>query len=105
VARFPFNDPVQLRVRPLRDPNGDWLRIYVPFPGHALWLRTWEAQVGRNKLCLLDTNDPANRPADRTVTSELYIGNAELRLQQEIILGIGGYRFFARAGSNSKSAT
>jgi starch phosphorylase len=98
VARFPFNDPVQLPVRPLRDRNGDWLRIHVPFPGHALWIRTWEAQVGRNKLYLLDTNDPANPPADRTITSELYIGNAELRLQQEIVLGIGGYRVLRALG-------
>ena len=98
VARFPFNDPVQLPVRPLRDRAGDWLRIQVQFPGHTLWIRTWEAQVGRAKLYLLDTNDPANSPADRTITGELYVGNPEVRLQQEIVLGIGGYRVMRALG-------
>ena len=92
VALYPFNDPGQLPIRPLRDKNGDWLRIKFLAPGYALWIRAWEAQVGRRKLYLLDTNDPANLPAYRTITSELYGGGPELRLRQEIVLGVVGWR-------------
>jgi len=91
-ALYPFNDPDQLPVRPLRDANGGWLRFTIPFPGCELWLRAWEVQVGLVKLLLLDTNDPANIPEFRGITSELYGGGPELRLRQEHVLGIGGWR-------------
>ena len=89
---YPYNDPGQLPVMPVRDQNGEWLRIRIDFPGGVLWLRAWEAIVGRVKLYLLDSNDPINSPPDRGITSELYGGGPELRLQQEIVLGIGGWR-------------
>lgn len=92
------NDPGQLPILPLRKPDGEWLRIKVEFPGHAVWLRTWEVQVGRVRLFLLDSNDVANYPAHRGITSELYGGGHELRLQQEIILGIGGWRLLEALG-------
>src|SRR5690348_12963467 len=62
LAQYPFNDPGQLPIRPLRNQDGDWVRIKFLLPGYALWIRAWEAQVGRRKLYLLDTNDPANLP-------------------------------------------
>jgi len=89
---FPYNDPGQLPIMPLRQPNGEWLRLEVALPGHPVWLRAWQVQVGRVKLYLLDSNDAANFPAHRAITSELYGGGSELRLQQELILGIGGWR-------------
>jgi starch phosphorylase len=91
-AVYPFNDPGQLPVRPVRDAHGGWLRFTIPFPGGDLWLRTWEVQVGLVRLLLLDTNDPGNIPEFRTVTNELYGGGPELRLRQEHVLGIGGWR-------------
>ena len=91
-ALYPYNDPGQLPVQPVRDADGDWLRLKVPFPGGDLWLRVWEAQVGLTRLLLLDTNDPANLPGYRGITSELYGGGPELRLRQEQVLGIGGWR-------------
>lgn len=97
-AVYPYNDPSQLPILPLRDSAGEWLRVRVQLPGHAVWLRTWEARVGRVRLLLLDSNDPANPPAYRGVTSELYGGGTELRLQQEIILGIIGYRMLHQLG-------
>ncbi len=97
-ALFPYNDPGQLPVTPVREPNGEWLRLEVKFPGYSVWLRTWQVQVGRTKLYLLDTNDPANFPAHRGITSELYGGGSELRLMQEMILGIGGWRLLAMLG-------
>ncbi|HUS73166.1 MAG TPA: alpha-glucan family phosphorylase [Sedimentisphaerales bacterium] len=89
---YPYNDPGQLPITPLRKPNGEWLRLEVVLPGYSVWLRAWQVQVGRVKLYLLDTNDAANFPAHRGITSELYGGGPELRLKQELILGIGGWR-------------
>lgn len=91
-AFFPYNDPGQLPIRPLRHSNGEWLRLVVDLPEGPLWIRTWEVKIGRVKLYLLDTNDPANSPVHRTVTSELYGGSSDLRIKQEILLGIGGWR-------------
>lgn len=95
-AFFPYNDPGQLPISPLRESNGEWLRIEIALPGHSLWLRAWKVQVGLNVLYLLDSNDAANFPPYRGITSELYGGDVELRLQQEIVLGIGGFRLLER---------
>ncbi len=97
-ALFPYNDPGQLPITPLRQENGEWLRLEIALPGYTLWLRTWQVQVGRVKLYLLDSNDAANYPAHRGITSELYGGGAELRLEQELILGIGGWRLLEAIG-------
>jgi starch phosphorylase len=97
-ALFPYNDPGQLPISPLRRANGEWLRLEIALPGYSVWLRAWQVQVGRVKLYLLDSNDPANVPAHRGITSELYGGGPELRLQQELLLGIGGWRLLAALG-------
>jgi glycogen phosphorylase len=97
-ALFPYNDPGQLPITPLRKPNGDWLRLEVDLPGYSVWLRAWQVQVGRVKLYLLDSNDAANFPAHRGITSELYGGGPDLRIKQEIILGIGGWRLLKAIG-------
>ncbi len=97
-AFFPYNDPGQLPITPLRKPNGEWLRLEIALPGYSVWLRTWQVQVGRVKLYLLDSNDAANYPAHRGITSELYGGGPELRLKQEMLLGIGGYRLLTALG-------
>jgi glycogen phosphorylase len=97
-ARYPFNDPWQLPISPVRDANGEWLRIRVELPGFRMWVRAWQAQVGRTRLYLLDTNDPANLPAHRGITSELYGGGPDLRLQQELVLGLAGWRLLQDLG-------
>jgi starch phosphorylase len=91
-ALFPYNDPGQLPIRPLREPNGELLRIQVPLSGYTLWVRSWEVRVGNARLYLLDSNDPANLPSHRGITSELYGEGQEFRLTQEILLGIAGWR-------------
>ncbi len=91
-AIYPYNDPGQLPIQPLRKLDGEWLRLHIELPGWPVWVRAWEVIVGRVKLYLLDTNDPANFPIHRGITSELYGGDSELRLKQEILLGIGGWR-------------
>jgi starch phosphorylase len=97
-ALYPYNDPGQLPITPLRQPNGEWLRLEITLPGYSVWLRAWQVQVGRVKLHLLDSNDAANFPAHRGITSELYGGGPELRLKQETLLGIGGWRLLAALG-------
>ena len=97
-ALFPYNDPGQLPVMPLRQDNGEWLRLEISLPGYSVWLRVWQVQVGRVKLYLLDSNDAANIPVHRGITSELYGGGPELRLQQELLLGIGGWRLLKALG-------
>jgi len=97
-ALYPFNDPGQLPVTPVRQPNGEWLRIQMAFPGYSVWLRAWQVQVGREKLYLLDSNDPDNFAEHRGITGELYGGGPELRLQQEMVLGIGGWRLLDALG-------
>jgi starch phosphorylase len=97
-ALFPYNDPGQLPITPLRKADGEWLRLEIALPGYPLWLRAWQVQVGRVKLYLLDSNDAANYPEHRGITSELYGGGPELRLKQELLLGIGGWRLLAALG-------
>jgi len=97
-ALYPYNDPGQLPITPLRHKNGEWLRLEVALPGYSVWLRAWQAQIGRTKLYLLDSNDAANYPAHRGITSELYGGGSELRLKQELLLGIGGWRLLRALG-------
>jgi starch phosphorylase len=97
-ALYPYNDPGQLPITPLRQPNGEWLRLEIALPGYSVWLRAWQVQVGRVKLYLLDSNDAANFPVHRGITSELYGGGPELRLKQELMLGIGGWRLLRALG-------
>lgn len=95
---YPYNEPAQLPITPVRGPGGEWLRLSVQLPGYEMWLRAWQVQVGRVALYLLDSNDPANPPAIRGIASELYGGGPELRLRQEILLGIGGWRLLRALG-------
>ncbi|HSM48563.1 MAG TPA: alpha-glucan family phosphorylase, partial [Draconibacterium sp.] len=97
-ALYPFNNPGQLPVTPLRQSNGEWLRLKIELPGYPVWLRVWQVQVGRIKLYLLDSNDAANFPVHRGITGELYGGGTELRFKQELILGIGGWRLLEALG-------
>lgn len=89
---YPPNVPGQLPIVPARSRDAALVRIGVEFPGRTVFAQTWVARIGRTQLYLLDCNDPANQPADRGITAELYGGNDEQRLQQELVLGIGGWR-------------
>jgi starch phosphorylase len=95
---YPYNSPGALPIRPLRKPDGEWIRIELILPGYSIWIRCWEAKVGRVKLYLLDSNDIANIPIYRGITSELYGGDIDLRFKQEIVLGIGGWRLLDQLG-------
>jgi len=92
-----------LPITPLRQANGEWLRLEIALPGYSVWLRAWQAQVGRVKLYLLDSNDAANYPVQRGITSELYGGGPELRLKQEMLLGSADGDCLVRLASGRKS--
>ncbi|HWF63442.1 MAG TPA: alpha-glucan family phosphorylase [Rhizomicrobium sp.] len=97
---YPYNEPATMPVEPVILPDVGWLRVRLNFPGRALLLRVWQANVGRVKLYLLDSNDPLNSPADRGITAKLYGGGNEIRIMQEIALGIGGWRVIEALHSN-----
>ena len=100
LALYPINDPGQLPITPARDANGEWVRFQMRLPAYKVWVRAWQAQVGRVKLYLLDLNDPENPPIVRGITNELYGDGVELRIAQEVVLGIGGWRLLSRLGLN-----
>ncbi len=97
-ALFPYNDPGQLPITPLRNKSGEWMRLEIALPGYSVWLRVWQVLVGRVNLYLLDSNDAANYPAHRGISTELYGGGPELRIKQELLLGIGGWRLLEALG-------
>ena len=89
---YPFNDPGSMPIQPAQGPDGAWLHIRLDLPGRSLLLRVWQALVGRVKLYLLDANDPLNSPADRGITGKLYDAETEIRILQELVLGVAGWR-------------
>jgi glycogen phosphorylase len=98
IEAFPYNDPMSLPVFPAVKPDGSWVRIKFILPGRSIFIRVWQAQVGRVRLYLLDSNDPLNSPWDRAITANLYDAGKERRLIQEIILGFGGWMALQELG-------
>jgi starch phosphorylase len=89
---YPENDFYNLPLTLERDQLGRPLEVELDFGGHHFRAHIWRVQVGRVPLYLLDTNLEENSPEDRLITSQLYGGNQEMRIQQELLLGIGGVR-------------
>ena len=89
-----YNMPIEL----VRKDSGRPLTISVEYPGRCVVARIWQVLIGRVKLFLLDTNLPVNSPIDRMITSSLYGGDRELRIRQEILLGIGGLKALSLMG-------
>ncbi|HKQ61995.1 MAG TPA: alpha-glucan family phosphorylase [Candidatus Polarisedimenticolaceae bacterium] len=87
---YPDHDFQRLPVLPAVDADGEELRVEVELPGRTVQLKVWIASVGRVPVLLLDTDLPANDPADRPITSILYVNGREMRLCQELVLGFGG---------------
>lgn len=98
MEAYPHNDPTILPVTPVMDAAGGWLRVSLELPGRTLLLRVWQVQVGRMLLYLLDSNDLANNPVDRSIIHKLYDDRPESRLMQEMALGIGGWRVLKALG-------
>ncbi|MFP4356555.1 MAG: alpha-glucan family phosphorylase [Phycisphaerae bacterium] len=89
---YPRNDFHNMPVQPVFDDNGNRVTIGVELPGRTVKAVVWSTQIGRITLYMLDTNVPENSPEDRHITAQLYGGDQEMRIRQEILLGIGGVR-------------
>ncbi len=95
---YPANDFYNMPVALMRDAQGAALRIDVPYPQRRVRAQIWRIQVGRVPLYLLDTNLDENAPEDREITGQLYGGDLDMRIRQEILLGIGGVRAIEALG-------
>ena len=96
--QYPEADFHALPLTLERRPDGSPATVQVQLPGRALQVQVWRAQVGRVPLYLLDTDVEDNRPEDRAVTSTLYGGDKDMRIRQEIVLGVGGLRALKALG-------
>ncbi|MBK7475602.1 MAG: alpha-glucan family phosphorylase [Haliscomenobacter sp.] len=98
INNFPPQEYTKLPMTPVRDKSGEWLKIGIDFPGRTVYAKAWMLPVGRIPLYLLDTDIPENSWEDRMLTHQLYGGDTEHRLKQEMVLGIGGIRLLAALG-------
>ena len=96
--RYPINDFYNMPLHPERNPDGSELRIEVEYPGRTVYARVWRVQVGTVPLYLLDTNIEPNNSYDHDITDELYGGDLDMRIHQEMMLGIGGFRMLKALG-------
>jgi starch phosphorylase len=95
---FPRNDFPNMPVELACDDKGNPIKFQVELPNRQTQFQVWRTKVGRILLHLLDTNVPENTPEDRHITAQLYGGDQEMRIRQEILLGIGGVRMLAGLG-------
>ncbi len=98
LAEYPNFDFAKLPVLPLRRRNGQPLQVAVELPGRQVFAQCWLVNIGRAQLLLLDTGIDRNKPRDRKITAQLYGGDRDTRISQEIILGMGGVRALRALG-------
>ncbi len=92
----------QLPLEPVRDKAGDWIKVNIALPGRTLTAKVWKLMVGRIPLYLLDADISDNNEKDRTITHQLYGGDLENRLKQELLLGVGGIRMLEELGIKAR---
>lgn len=98
VNLYPPQSFSKLPITPMKDKDGNWLKISLALPGRNLYARIWRVDVGRIPLYLMDTDFDENWNEDRGVTATLYGGDQENRLKQELLLGVGGMRMLELIG-------
>ncbi len=98
LHHYPAQKFTQLPVEPVRRDDGNWLKISVGIKGRIVQAKVWSLAIGRIKLYLLDTDHEDNSAEDRALTHQLYGGDNEHRLKQEILLGVGGVRAIEEMG-------
>lgn len=96
--RYPINDFYNMPLHLERNPDGTELRIAVDYPGRKVYARVWRVQVGTVPLYMLDTNIEPNKAYDHDITDQLYGGDIDMRIHQEIMLGIGGVQMLKALG-------
>ncbi|QDU64781.1 Maltodextrin phosphorylase [Planctomycetes bacterium Pan216] len=89
---YPQNDFYTMVCEIERDGSGEEVKVSIEYPGRTVVARVWKVQVGRVPLYLLDANIPENSPEDRQITAQLYGGDQDMRVRQELLLGVGGLR-------------
>ena len=97
---YPDNDFYNMPIVLMRDDEGREMSVEVQLPGRRVRARIWRLSIGRTQLYLLDTNLADNAPYDREITQRLYGGDLDMRMRQELVLGIGGIRALNRLGVN-----
>ena len=100
IADYNAQKFTQLPIIPLRDKNGVWVVVKIALPGRTISAKAWQVNIGRIKLYLLDTDIKANNHEDQKITHQLYGGDNENRLKQEMVLGLGGVRLIKQLGLN-----
>jgi starch phosphorylase len=98
IAERLRSNPPDMPVTPAQDADGNEVTVQVELPGRQIDLRVWQVNVGHIRLYLLDSDVATNKPEDRQLTAQLYGGGDDTRIQQEIILGIGGVRALRALG-------
>jgi len=98
IEEYPSIDVATVPVSPVLGEREAPVYIDVPVGARSVRVQSWKVQVGRVTLYLLDTDLPKNEPADREITQRLYGGDEEMRIRQEVVLGIGGLRLLAKLG-------
>ena len=98
LAEYPENDFSAMPMRLVQDDRGNAVQISLELPGRTLFANIWEVKVGRVSLYLMNTDVPANTPQDRRITDHLYSADQRTRMEQEILLGMGGVRLLAKMG-------
>ncbi|EDX77683.1 alpha-glucan phosphorylases subfamily [Coleofasciculus chthonoplastes PCC 7420] len=96
--RYPINDFYNMPLHLERNADGSEVRVAVEYPGRTVYARVWRVQVGTVSLYLLDTNIEPNNPYDQDITDRLYGGDLDMRIHQEMMLGIGGIRALKALG-------
>lgn len=96
--RYLINDFYNMPLHLERNPDGTELRIAVDYPGRKVYARVWRVQVGTVPLYMLDTNIEPNKAYDHDITDQLYGGDIDMRIHQEIMLGIGGVQMLKALG-------
>ncbi len=98
METYPAIQFTSTTMKLLKREDGTPVRIALPLKGEQVWIQAWQVDVGRTQLYLLDTNVPENSPWMRSITSQLYGGDRDMRIRQEIVLGIGGVRMLKEIG-------
>src|SRR5262249_52537175 len=96
--RYPVNDFYNIPILPVKEKDGSPVMVHVDLPGRKVYMRIWKAQVGRVPLYLLDCNIPQNSKQDEDITDALYHADPDIRMKQEIVLGVGGMRALSALG-------
>ncbi len=102
-AEYPVQNYYEMPMKPVMADSGEELTVSVDLPGRRVGIRIWRVQVGRVRLYLLDTDLPGNSREDRAITAQLYGGCRDMRISQEIVLGIGGVRALRAMGVNPRA--